>query len=129
MYLMSLYELIQTSWKNLIINGFLRNVEKIIIRWIHVDRDLPIQLDITNSCNLNCLHCYHTSHSNHDSLNLKQWIIILNQYEKLINRLGYKPHVILCGGEPFTSHLLESILNEICSRKINYKVTIITNGT
>ncbi len=39
-----------------------KKIEQSVLDWINVDRYLPLQIDITNACNLRCKHCYHPHH-------------------------------------------------------------------
>ena len=106
-----------------------KKIEHAVIKWIGVDRFLPLQIDITNACNLRCTHCYHAHHQNNGAIELADWINVLDQYDGLISRLGYKPYVIICGGEPFLSKHFEPILRNLLERKSSYRLSILTNGT
>lgn len=88
-----------------------------------------IQLDITNACNLECLHCYHHDHNNAGALDLDDWFTVLNQYQTLLNELGMKPCFVLCGGEPMTSKNLKPLLQEINRRWSLPRIYLLTNGT
>ena len=105
------------------------SIERRILGWIDIDRYLPIQLDITNACNLRCKHCYHPHHQNEGALDLADWISLLDQYDALIRHLGFRPYVILCGGEPFLSKHFEPLLRDMARRWPNYRVSVLTNGT
>lgn len=106
-----------------------KKIERTVIKWIGVDRFLPLQIDITNACNLRCTHCYHSHHQNSGAIELEDWINVLDQYDALISRLGFKPYVIICGGEPFLSKHFEPILRNLLERKSSYRLSILTNGT
>jgi MoaA/NifB/PqqE/SkfB family radical SAM enzyme len=106
-----------------------RLLEHHLLRAVNVDRALPIQLDITNSCNLRCNHCYHSHHRNQGALSLSQWYVILAQYSQLIERFGYRPVIILCGGEPFTSPLLFPLISHIRKKFGPAPISILSNGT
>lgn len=109
---------------------FLNNIlETFLLRAINVDRYLPIQLDITNSCNLRCVHCYHPDHKNEGALSLNEWKEILNQYKALIRKMHYRPWVVLCGGEPMVSPHLFPLLEYIRENIPGAKICILTNGT
>lgn len=71
----------------------------LFIKLIGNERFLSMQLDITNSCNLSCIHCYHPDHKNVKALALNQWLDIIGQYDLLVNKLGLRPHIIISGGE------------------------------
>jgi MoaA/NifB/PqqE/SkfB family radical SAM enzyme len=91
-------------------------LENQVLSWINVDRYLPIQIDITNACNLRCVHCYHPHHKNDGAIGLAEWREILAQYDALVARLRFRPYVILCGGEPLLSPVFEPILSSLLSR-------------
>ena len=88
-----------------------RRLEDRILAWIDVDRYLPVQLDITNVCNLRCAHCYHPHHRNEGAVGIAEWITILEQYFSMIARLRYRPYILLCGGEPALSPHFPMILD------------------
>lgn len=104
-------------------------IESYIIDAINLQKKFPIQLDITNACNLACTHCYHTNHLNNGALNLEQWVQIIDQAYSFTKKYGYVPHFIICGGEPFVSPNLIPILNYIYSQNKIVLVTILTNAT
>ncbi|MGK5088257.1 radical SAM protein [Bdellovibrionota bacterium FG-2] len=107
----------------------LRRIENEILVWIDVDRYLPIQLDITNLCNLRCAHCYHPNHSNEGAIDLPEWIDILEQYYTMIARLRFRPMVLLCGGEPSLSPHFRPLLDWIHAKDHKTRIVILTNGT
>lgn len=90
---------------------------------------MPIQIDITNACNLRCSHCYHSHHKNTGALKLEDWFEVLGQYKKLIESLNLKPSILICGGEPTISPYLFSVLKRINQLWDNPPVAILTNGT
>lgn len=93
-------------------------------------RHLPLQIDITNACNLRCKHCYHAHHKNDGAIGLEDWKNILNQYRALIKKLNYKPMVQICGGEPTLSPLLPKIISYLLEwGDEKPEVVILTNGT
>ena len=96
---------------------------------INVDRYLPLQLDITNACNLRCVHCYHPHHNNEGALSLENWKEILLQYKNLIQKMKYRPWIILCGGEPLASPYLLPLLAFITQEMPQSSLSILTNGT
>lgn len=107
----------------------MKNIENLALKLLKTDKYLPMQIDITNFCNLSCTHCYHPHHKNDKALSLKEWIGIIDQYSVLIKKLYAKPYIIICGGEPLTSPFLNPILSHIKSSISNCEVTIPTNGT
>ena len=92
-------------------NRIVSSIESFLLNRINVDRFLPIQLDITNACNLRCVHCYHPHHKNDGALSLNEWKEILSQYKALIEKMKFRPSVVICGGEPLVSPLLWPILD------------------
>lgn len=102
---------------------------KKILEFTGSQRFLTIQLDITNACNLKCLHCYHPHHKNEGALPFDGWQKILDQYSLLLKKLYLKPAVTLCGGEPMTSPLLKPMLIELSDRWPGIQILILTNGT
>ena len=107
----------------------LKSVESYLLRKINVDRYLPIQLDITNACNLRCAHCYHEHHKNDGALSLSEWCRILLQYRDLIAKMRYRPAVVICGGEPMISPFLLPLLDFISRELPGATMSILTNGT
>ena len=106
-------------------------LEKAVVRWIRIDRYLPLQIDITNACNLSCDHCYHSHHKNDGALTLTQWANIIRQYFTLLEKTGYDPYIIICGGEPLLSPKLSPLLGELGGYFERYKdrrLAILTNG-
>lgn len=89
---------------------------------------LSMQLDITNTCNLKCVHCYQPDHRGGE-LPFSSWQNILGQYSNLAEKLALKPCFSLSGGEPTISPLFEPMLKEIHNRWPAAVITIITNGT
>ncbi|MBI2363177.1 MAG: radical SAM protein, partial [Elusimicrobia bacterium] len=92
-------------------------------------RFLSVQFDITNACNLSCLHCYHENHNNRGALDLQGWREILDQYGRLADKLYLEPNFVLCGGEPTISPLFMPMIEEIKSRWPDARITVLTNAT
>jgi MoaA/NifB/PqqE/SkfB family radical SAM enzyme len=111
------------------LKNFSASLERAVLNWVNVDRYLPLQIDITNACNLRCKHCYHPHHQNAGALELSDWLAILDQYDALASKLRFRPSVIICGGEPFLSKHFEPILQNLLSRKRAYALSVLTNGT
>ena len=101
---------------------------KNILKFTGSQKFLSIQMDITNTCNLKCVHCYQPDLRG-DELSFSSWQNILGQYSDLSEKLALKPCFSLSGGEPTLSPLFAPILNEIHSRWPAAVITIITNGT
>ena len=102
---------------------------KKILEFTGSQKFLSVQLDITNVCNLNCLHCYQAKHSSGADLSLQDWRRILDQYDSLTKKLCLKPHFCISGGEPTLSPIFPDILVEIHSRWPDAGIVILTNGT
>lgn len=102
---------------------------KKILKFTGSQKFLSIQLDITNACNLNCVHCYQLGHSAKDDLSLEDWRKIFNQYEDLAEKLHLAPHFCISGGEPTLSPLFPLILAELHSRWPAAGISVLTNGT
>ena len=108
---------------------FSQAIESYLLKKINVDRYLPIQLDITNLCNLRCVHCYHPHHKNEGAISLDDWKAILLQYKALITKMHYRASVVICGGEPLTSPYLFPLLEFVREEMGAAPVSILTNGT
>ena len=89
---------------------------------------MSIQLDITNICNLKCVHCYQPERTGGE-LPFSSWQKILEQYSALAEKLALKPWFGISGGEPTLSPLFAPILEEIHGRWPQAGVAVITNGT
>lgn len=105
------------------------NFIKYFTNKINYQKYLTLQLDITNLCNLNCIHCYHPNHINKNSLKTSDWIEILYQYKNLLKKLHLLPDIIICGGEPIINKDLFIIINEAKKIWPNVRVSVLTNGT
>lgn len=80
------------------------------------------EIDVTDNCNLRCIHCYHFNCKNEfktQELSISVW---KNRF-KALYKLGIKK-VLLCGGEPA---LRMDVL--MAADKIFPYVLVITNGT
>lgn len=100
-----------------------------ILKFTGSQKFLSIQLDITNNCNLNCVHCYQSHHSKNENLSFQDWCNILDQYTQLTKKLHLKPHFGISGGEPTLSPLFLPLLQEINSRWPEAGISVLTNGT
>ncbi len=89
----------------------------------------PIQLHITNTCNLRCKHCYHDSHSNSGALNAWEWKKIILDGIELCNEIGTQPLFIFAGGEPILCPFLAEFVRFIREKNPQALVAILTNGT
>lgn len=100
-----------------------------VLEFTGTQKILTAQLDITNACNLTCVHCYHPHHSNEGGLDFPAWREILDQYGNLARKLYLLPDFILCGGEPTISPLFWPILEELSSRWPASRISVLTNAT
>lgn len=100
-----------------------------LLKFTGTQKFLSVQLEITNACNLDCVHCYQSGHSGNDDLSLGDWRGILDQYEKLAEKLHLAPHFCISGGEPTVSPLFPLILGELHARWPAAGVSALTNGT
>lgn len=103
-------------------------IDKWLAKKLKHNQYLPIQIDITNACNLKCKHCYHDNHSNVGNLILEDWFKILRNYKTLIIDTGFQPYFFICGGEPTISTHFFPILNFIAENFQNSTVKILSNG-
>jgi radical SAM protein with 4Fe4S-binding SPASM domain len=104
-------------------------IETKLLKFIGLKRPLPLQLDLTNACNLSCKHCYHDHHKNSGNLETADYLAVLRQYNNVIRAMGYSGDVLLCGGEPLLSKHLPFVLKEIAEKYPQFRVGILTNGT
>jgi radical SAM protein with 4Fe4S-binding SPASM domain len=88
---------------------------------------LPIQLDIINQCNLKCTHCYQGEQRG-GGLELSKWILILDQYKELQEKLGMKACIFISGGEALISPILKPLISEIRKRWEDGYLSILSNG-
>lgn len=100
-----------------------------LLKFTGTQKFLSVQLEITNACNLNCVHCYQSGHSGNGDMSLENWSKILDQYKKLAEKLHLAPHFCISGGEPTISPLFPLILAELHSRWPAADISVLTNGT
>lgn len=83
-----------------------------------------VWLEVTESCNLKCVHCYEgESHKKmNDSLSFDEWINVIDQ----LNELNIK-RIILIGGEPCCYKKIEGLI-DYCGKQ-NIDTTLFTNAT
>lgn len=86
-----------------------------------------ITINVTNKCNLSCLHCYYNENLNKKILEISEQEIIL--FLRSVRKHCAKiPSLFLLGGEPLIVHnKLEPIIAE--ASKLKFKINISTNGT
>jgi len=84
-----------------------------------------VWLEITQQCNLKCLHCYQGDvHVPGQQLNFNDWCRIIDE----LKRLKVK-RIIIIGGEPCCAPILLDILNYLKKYKDEIDITLFTNGT
>jgi MoaA/NifB/PqqE/SkfB family radical SAM enzyme len=86
-------------------------------------RPLTIGFELSNLCNLHCIHCIRGSHQERiDRLDLSLFRRVLDEAGILANPLT----VIFTGGEPLASDLFPTAVEELGARGISYR--FVTNG-
>ena len=100
-----------------------------LLKFTGTQKFLSIQLEITNACNLNCIHCYQPGHSGNADMSFEDWRRILTQYKKLAEKLQLSPHFCISGGEPTISPLFPLILAELHANWPAADIALLTNGT
>ena len=88
-----------------------------------------VQLDLTNACNLSCVHCYHPDHSNHGALNSDEWLLVLERIQALARKIGATPKFALCGGEPTLAQPFVAVMRAIKKDFSRSPIIVLTNGT
>lgn len=83
-----------------------------------------VSIEVTNKCNLRCMHCHHTYRTK-----MKTGDLLEGVFEKLVPHLGREiRHVSLNGlGEPLLSSRWETVL-DTCLGTAGLNVGFITNG-
>lgn len=90
-------------------------VQNINVLWINV----------TNQCNLRCLHCFRTAgEARKDELSVEEICDIIDQFEKIA--VGSRS-LILSGGEPFLKKDIIEVLRR--AKEKNLAISLLTNGT
>jgi radical SAM protein with 4Fe4S-binding SPASM domain len=87
--------------------------------------DTPIDLvflELTNRCNLSCLHCYMNAENHPKEPPAIDWISFIDK----LDQLGVMK-LVVTGGEPTLHPQFEQILKEIKKRKMGF--ALFTNGT
>lgn len=90
---------------------------------------LCLQLDITNACNLACDHCYHAHHHNAGALTFDQWVVVLQQYAQLLQKVRMVPQLTICGGEPILCPFLFPLIEHIRTQFGDCDLSLLSNGT
>ena len=90
---------------------------------------MALDVYLTNACNLRCAHCYHPHHKNEGALSLGEWQGVILQYKSLVEKMRYRPAIVICGGEPLASPFLVPMLEFIKREVPKSAISILTNGT
>ena len=86
-------------------------------------RPLDIGFELSNLCNLHCLHCIRGSTQLHvDRLDFALFQHVLDQAAELFDPVG----IVFTGGEPLASDLFASAVQEVVKRGMSYR--FVTNG-
>lgn len=96
------------------------------IRFRRYNFDWPLQsvfIEVTNRCNLQCIHCYNSSSQN-EKYQLKKESLL--SFLDEIDTLGTF-NVFFTGGEPFVREDFNEILNYTYDK--GFEIGILTNGT
>lgn len=84
-----------------------------------------VWLEITQGCNMQCIHCYEgqTHNVSQDILSLDEWKIVIDQIISL-----YPKRIVVIGGEPCIHKNIIAILNYIRFKDSSVSITLFTNG-
>ena len=100
--------------------------DKDINRFVEKNHVLPsLSLEITNNCNLKCVHCFV---ENRGKINQHQWLSL--DKINMILKQAYSMNVFkitITGGEPFSHPQIIDILEAI--KKYNFICYVLSNGT
>ncbi|MCJ8278060.1 MAG: radical SAM protein, partial [Bdellovibrionales bacterium] len=107
----------------------LRGLYKSILKNIRGTSVLPIQIDITNACNLRGSHCYHSHHRNNGALTFEDWKGVVADYKELLDKLLMEPKISICGGEPTISPFFKDMVLYLFSEFPGIHINVLTNGT
>lgn len=81
-------------------------------------------IEITDFCNLNCLHCYIGKVQTPKHIDLNRLLYIVDEFIK------YKAdYVVISGGEPFMHPQIDKIIDEIGKKYCYFPFIITTNGS
>ncbi|MCX8015927.1 MAG: radical SAM protein [Patescibacteria group bacterium] len=92
-----------------------------IIEGDFLETPIGVELQINTTCNLRCKHCFQSNYSR---------IMPFSRIKNILSLL-YKNNIFeinLVGGEPFLHPNIFEII-EMCCKKYNFAVNVITNGT
>lgn len=106
-----------------------KGLYKTILKSIRGTSKLPIQIDITNACNLRCSHCYHSHHRNTGALTFEDWKKVIAGYKELLDKLLLDPQVSICGGEPTISPFFKDLVLYLFEEFPGVHINVLTNGT
>jgi len=88
----------------------------------HLSAPLEVRIEVTNKCNLKCLHCYNSSgQANNNELSTNELLYVIKQLSEM-----KVFQIELEGGEPF---IRKDLFDIVKAAKDNFKVSITTNAT
>lgn len=97
-------------------------------------KQIFIQWDSTNDCNLSCLHCYHNGEGNEDHIQEEEHIMSLVEVREMVDdlvdttrRWEMVPRFHISGGEPLMRQDLLEILDYTQQNEVPTR--LLTNGT
>jgi len=117
----------EIKYKNLLIDAMLIDEffdKQEYIPQNSIDEVKLVWLEITQACNMKCIHCYEGNEHkvNKNSLSLDEWKNVIDQINQLnVNR------VVIIGGEPSIHKDIAKIAEYTATKGIN--TTIFTNGS
>ena len=100
--------------------------QRISEKWAHLNKLDTLRLEVTEHCNLKCVHCFvghrETCQFFHTQFSVAELVEIVREAKNLG---AFK--VVITGGEP----LMYPGLSELCQKikKMNFMLVIYTNGT
>lgn len=108
------------------VKGFLTNLKdrKYLIDKSEYQRDIKIYWDITDMCNLNCIHCSANACMGKEKKDITPRSLVIAKQVLKIN----PERIILSGGEPLMHPGLKEIVNYIRGG-FDKTLTLMTNGT
>lgn len=106
---------------------FIRNLQD----WLRtrIPIGLPLQIEVTNACNLRCSHCYLPDHHNADALDLSSWLGVLGAFFSLCRSLRRSPILAISGGEPLLFRPLTKLIAFARKHNPRMEIIVLSNGT
>lgn len=95
---------------------------------LDLDRELCVQISVTNNCNLSCRHCYRdVRKAFQDEWSITELIDVLRQLRDLAHRIDRYPSVVFSGGEPLSRPDLGLVVR--VAQSLGIVTHVNTNGT